>query len=102
MDAADSRPPAGTGSNQPQSRPTPATAQFPDLLGPLFPSLDWGFVVVVLATVFVWWLIERSSLGMRLRALGENPHAARAAGMNVDRLYVYAMLFAGAWPASPR
>ncbi|GAA1647249.1 ABC transporter permease [Microbacterium flavum] len=83
------------GSNQPQSRPTPATAQFPDLLGPLFPSLDWGFVVVVLATVFVWWLIERSSLGMRLRALGENPHAARAAGMNVDRLYVYAMLFAG-------
>lgn len=82
-------------SNQPQSRPTPVTAQFPDLFGPAFPSLDWGFIVVVIATVFVWWLIERSSLGMRLRALGENPNAARAAGMNVDRLYVYAMLFAG-------
>lgn len=83
------------GSNQPQTRPTPESAQFPDLLGPLFPSLDWGFVIVVLATVFVWWLIERSSLGLRLRAVGENPHAARAAGMNVERIYIYAMLFAG-------
>ncbi|SBS74281.1 ABC transporter permease [uncultured Microbacterium sp.] len=84
-----------TGSNQPQTKPTPASAQFPELLGPLFPALDWGFVVVLLATVFVWWLIERSSLGLRLRAVGENPHAARAAGINVERLYVYAMLFAG-------
>lgn len=83
------------GSNQPQTRPTPASAQFPDLLGPQFPNLDWGFVIVIAATVFVWWLIERSSLGLRLRALGENPHAARAAGMSVDRLYIYAMLFAG-------
>ena len=83
------------GSNQPQTRPTPASAQFPDLLGPQFPNLDWGLVIVIAATVFVWWLIERSSLGLRLRALGENPHAARAAGMSVDRLYIYAMLFAG-------
>lgn len=83
------------GSNQPQTRPTPESAQFPNLLGPQFPNLDWGFVIVIAATVFVWWLIERSSLGMRLRALGENPRAARAAGMSVERLYVYAMLFAG-------
>ncbi|MCK6081564.1 ABC transporter permease [Microbacterium sp. EYE_5] len=83
------------GSNQPQSQPTPASAQFPDLLGPLFPQLDWGFVLVIGATLFVWWLIERSSLGLRMRAVGENPHAARAGGINVERIYVYAMLFAG-------
>ncbi len=83
------------GSNQPISSPTPVTAQFPELLGPRFPMLDWGFVIVILATVFVWWLIERSSLGFRMRAVGENPHAARAAGISVQRTYVYAMLFAG-------
>lgn len=83
------------GSNQPQSRPTPTTAQFPDLLGPRFPALDWGFVVVIVATIVVWWVIERSSLGLRLRAVGENPHAARAAGISVERIYIYAMLFAG-------
>jgi simple sugar transport system permease protein len=84
--------PAG---DQPISAPTPPNAQFPDLLGPRFPLLDWGFIIVVAATIFVWWLVERSSLGFRLRAVGENPHAARAAGISVQRMYIYAMLFAG-------
>lgn len=84
--------PAG---DQPISAATPANAQFPDLLGPRFPLLDWGFLIVIGATVFVWWLVERSSLGFRLRAVGENPHAARAAGISVQRMYIYAMLFAG-------
>ncbi len=84
--------PAG---DQPISSATPASAQFPDLLGPRFPLLDWGFVIVIAATVFVWWLVERSSLGFRLRAVGENPHAARASGISVQRMYIYAMLFAG-------
>ena len=84
--------PAG---DQPISAATPASAQFPELLGPQFPLLDLGFVIVVAATVFVWWLTERSSLGFRLRAVGENPHAARAAGISVPRMYIYAMLFAG-------
>lgn len=83
------------GSNQSISAPTPATAQFPTIFGPGFPLLDWGFAIVLLATVFVWWLIERSSLGLRMRAVGENPNAARAAGISVSRVYVYAMLFAG-------
>lgn len=84
--------PAG---DQPISGPTPANAQFPELFGPRFPLLDWGFIIVIAATVFVWWLVERSSLGFRLRAVGENPNAARAAGISVQRMYVYAMLFAG-------
>lgn len=83
------------GSNQVISSPTPASAQFPELLGERFPLLDWGFVIVLAATVFVWWLVERSSLGLRMRAVGENPHAAWAAGISVQRIYVYAMLFAG-------
>ncbi|WP_396656763.1 ABC transporter permease [Microbacterium sp.] len=83
------------GTNQPISAGTPPSAQFPELLGPRFPLLDWGFIVVIAATVFVWWLVERSSLGFRLRAVGENPHAARAAGISVQRMYIYAMVFAG-------
>ena len=83
------------GTNQALGSPTPQNAQFPPLFGAQFPLLDLGFVIVIAATLFVWWLIERSSLGMRMRAVGENPHAARAAGINVQRIYVYAMLFAG-------
>lgn len=84
------------GTNQALGYATPESAQFPELLGPQFPLLDFGFVLVIVATLFVWWLIERSSLGMRMRAVGENPHAARAAGISVQRVYVYAMLLAGA------
>lgn len=83
------------GSNQPISAPTPKSAQFPEIFGARFPLLDWGFIIVVLAAVFVWWLLEHSSLGMRMRAVGENPNAARAAGISVERVYLYAMLFAG-------
>jgi simple sugar transport system permease protein len=83
------------GTNQALGSATPQSAQFPTLLGPQFPLLDLGFVIVIVATLFVWWLIERSALGMRMRAVGENPHAARAAGISVQRIYVYAMLFAG-------
>jgi general nucleoside transport system permease protein len=83
------------GSNQPISAPTPQNAVFPALFGPQYPQLTWAFPVVLVATLFVWWLIERSSLGFRMRAVGENPNAARAAGISVPRMFVYAMLFAG-------
>ncbi|WP_082008000.1 ABC transporter permease [Microbacterium mangrovi] len=83
------------GTNQPISAPTPANAVFPPLFGPQYPQLTWAFPVVLLATLIVWWLIERSSLGFRMRAVGENPNAARAAGISVPRMFVYAMLFAG-------
>jgi len=83
------------GSNQIISSATPKSAQFPELFGPRFPLLDLGFVLVLVAAVFVWWLLEHSALGLRMRAVGENPHAARAAGINVERVYLYAMVFAG-------
>lgn len=80
---------------QPISRPTPESGRFPLLFGEQYNQLNWGFVIVIVATLFVWWLVERSSLGFRMRAVGENPHAARAAGISVPRVYIYAMLFAG-------
>ena len=80
--------------NQPISPPTPESAQFP-LLFPAPLTTNWGFVVAILATVFVWWLMERSALGFRMRAVGENPHAARSAGIKVGRIIFYAMAFAG-------
>jgi simple sugar transport system permease protein len=84
------------GSNQSQSVPTPESAQFPPLLGPQFPGLTVGFLVAILLAIAVWWLMERSGLGFRMRAVGENPSAARSAGISVERMYTYAMIFAGA------
>ncbi|TFD25229.1 MULTISPECIES: ABC transporter permease [Cryobacterium] len=82
------------GSNNPQSPATQPTAIFPDLLGPNY-NLHFGFVLVIGATVFTWWLLSRSNIGFQFRAVGENPNAARVAGISVQRMYVYAMLFSG-------
>ncbi|NQX35688.1 ABC transporter permease [Herbiconiux sp. VKM Ac-2851] len=82
------------GSNNPKSPPIDSTAVFPDLLGPQF-NLHFGFILVIVATVFVWWLLNRSSLGFQFRAVGINPNAARVAGINVKNMYVYAMVISG-------
>jgi simple sugar transport system permease protein len=82
------------GSNNPKAPPVHGNAVFPPLFGVQY-NLTWAFVIVIAATVFVWWLINRSSLGFRFRAVGENPNAARVAGINVKNIYLYAMLIAG-------
>lgn len=83
------------GSNNPQSPAMRQTATFPRLLGDQY-NLHFGFILVILATVLVWWILSRSTLGFRFRAVGQNPHAARVAGIDVRNMYVYGMLIAGA------
>jgi simple sugar transport system permease protein len=58
--------------------------------------LHAGFLLAILAAVFVWWLLERSTLGFRLRAVGHNPNAATTAGMSVTGTYTAVFLIAGA------
>ncbi len=83
------------GSSNPKTPPMKDTAIFPDLLGPQY-NLHFGFILVIGATVLVWWILSRSSLGFQFRAVGENPNAARVAGINVKNMYVYGMLISGA------
>jgi len=82
------------GSNNPKTPASKPTAIFPDLLGSNY-NLHFGFVLVIAATIFTWWLLSRSNLGFQFRAVGENPNAARVAGIGVQRIYVYAMLISG-------
>ena len=84
------------GSNNPKTPPAAENAILQPILGDGF-KLHWGFVLVVAATFLAWWLIDRSSLGFKFRAVGLNPHAARVAGIKVERLYIYVMLIAGAY-----
>ena len=94
--ALQAEPPAGAGLGQPQvGCPTKESATLPKLLGDRF-NLHLGFLLALVAVAVVWWLLNRSALGFRIRAVGENPSAARAAGIDVGRTYVVVMLIAGA------
>jgi len=81
-------------SNAPVSPPEKQTAIFFDLLGPKY-ALNFGFILVIAATIYCWWLLSRSSLGFKFRAVGENPRAARVAGIRINRMYVYVMVISG-------
>ena len=81
-------------TNNPKSLPIQDTAVMPDLLGDRF-NLHLGFLLALVAVAVVWWLLNRSAFGFRVRAVGENPEAARVAGINVGRTYVLVMLVAG-------
>lgn len=66
------------------------TAILPKLFGDAF-SVHWGLILALVAVVVYWWLMERSTIGFRLRMVGHNPDAARTAGISVERTYILAM-----------
>ncbi|WP_103062171.1 ABC transporter permease [Actinomyces qiguomingii] len=85
----------GAGNANPKSLPVADTARYPLLLGSPF-RLHLGFIVALLAAVFVWWLLERSEIGFQFRATGLNPQAALTAGINVPRITALVMVVSGA------
>ena len=82
------------GSINPKSAAMPESAVLPKLLGVRF-NLHAGIILALLAVAFTWWLLNRSAWGYRFRAVGINPSAARAAGIDVGRTYVMVMCIAG-------
>lgn len=76
------------------SRPVDSSAAFPRLLGDDL-RVHAGILLAVLATWAIAWLLNRSTLGFELRAVGANPDAARTAGISVTRTYVLVMVIAG-------
>ncbi len=66
---------------------------------PLLPGgtrLHLGIVIALVVAGLGYFLLFRSTLGVRLRAVGHNPHASRYAGMPVQRSVVQALAFSGA------
>jgi simple sugar transport system permease protein len=48
------------------------------------------------AAVLVWFLIARTRKGYEIRLIGDNPQAARYAGINIGRNVILVMLMSGA------
>jgi simple sugar transport system permease protein len=82
--------PRGGYPNSPSIRPE---AEYPILLGS---GVHLGIVLSLIAAIFVWWLIARTTLGFSIRAVGYNPAAANYAGLKVGRTVLVAALISGA------
>ncbi len=68
------------------------------ILGDLFfkstYATTWGVLLILLVS---WFVLYRTPFGLRLRACGEHPHAADAAGINVYRTRYIAVAVSGAF-----
>jgi simple sugar transport system permease protein len=82
----------------PVSDPIAHSAELPVIWGARgFQGLDIGFLIAIAALVVFWALLNRTTLGFEVRAVGFNPDAAAYAGINVKKNLIRAMAISGAF-----
>lgn len=81
----------------------PRTAWLPRLTDyssqvPVFRGLTThlGLLFGLAAAFVIWWVLYRSRWGYEIRLIGDNPRAARYAGINITRNTILVMMLSGA------
>ena len=74
--------------------PIPGLSQIPVIGEGFFDHNILVYLAVVIALV-MWWYMNRTTPGLRLRAVGENPGAADSVGINVVRMRYLAYILSG-------
>ena len=59
-------------------------------------TVHLGLFFGLLAAVIVWLVLYRSRWGYEIRLIGDNPRAAKYAGLNITRNTIFVMMFSGA------
>ncbi|HET7321410.1 MAG TPA: ABC transporter permease [Longimicrobiaceae bacterium] len=70
---------------------SPRVVGFGDFLGFSSPLIPVGLLAIPLS----WWVLTRTPFGLRIRAAGEHPGAARSVGVSVDRVRYLAVAASG-------
>jgi simple sugar transport system permease protein len=71
----------------------PESARIPAIFDGL--RVHWGFIFALLVAYFIWWLLNKTTLGFEIRTVGANPDAAKYAGINVKRIIILTMALSG-------
>jgi ABC-type uncharacterized transport system permease subunit len=81
----------------PSIDPFPQISPFEGIpvLGDIFSQYLLTYAAFLVLVPLSWWLLFRSSLGLNIRAVGENPEAVDAAGLNVFRIRYLVLALGG-------
>lgn len=60
-----------------------------------YSRLHWGIIVALVMVFLMWFILERTTRGFELKAVGFNQHAAEYAGMSVKKNVILAMTISG-------
>ena len=66
------------------------------VIGAAFKDVYPFEILILLIAVVAWYVLYKTRYGMNLRACGDNPHAVDAAGENVTRIRLIAVIVSGA------
>ncbi len=72
----------------------PGLSRIP-VIGAIFKNVYPFEVMIIVIAALMWFVMYRTPFGMHLRACGDNPHAADAAGINVNRVRTIAVMISG-------
>jgi general nucleoside transport system permease protein len=82
----------------PVSNDVTSTAKLPVFWGdPELQGLHIGLFIALAAALVFWVILNRSTTGYEVRAVGLNPEAARYGGISVARNYIFVMAMCGAF-----
>ncbi|MFE8695119.1 ABC transporter permease [Cytobacillus sp. FJAT-53684] len=62
-----------------------------------YSRLHWGIVVALICVFIMWFILEKTSRGYELKAVGFNQHASEYAGMSVKSNIILSMVISGAF-----
>jgi ABC-type uncharacterized transport system permease subunit len=81
------------GMGWPKSAPLDRDLRLPRIVTGL--RLHWGFALALISAMLIWLVQTRTTLGYEMRAVGQNPQAARFAGIPVNLVLVKTALLSG-------
>ncbi|AVK83233.1 branched-chain amino acid ABC transporter permease [Lysinibacillus sp. B2A1] len=58
-------------------------------------SLHYGIIIALIMVAVMWFILEKTTRGYELKAVGYNQHAAEYAGMSVNKNVILAMTISG-------
>lgn len=62
-----------------------------------YSRLHWGIIIALICVFIMWFILEKTSTGYELRAVGFNQNASEYAGMNVKSNIIMSMVISGAF-----
>lgn len=57
--------------------------------------LHFGFIIAIFVAIVIWLLLYRTTLGFRIRAVGQNQEAARMSGINPELIFILTFFISG-------
>lgn len=62
---------------------------------PFIGPVPVGFLIAIVISVVIWYILGRTNLGFEIRTVGLNPHAAKYAGMRTKLILVLTLVISG-------